>query len=647
MSTVAEALDRVVAAKPNGRVRPSQQQMADVIARALVERTHVIVEAGTGTGKSLGYLIPSIESGRQVIVATATKTLQNQLGEVELPFLKEHLDPKLTWSIIKGRQSYACLAKLEERFGDGLGTTGLFAPDDLGELHADVAFIAQWARDHSTGDRDDLPRAVSDAAWNESSVSGMECPGANRCAQGDRCLAERSIRKAAEAQIIVTNHHLYGLDLTSGGRILPEHDAVVFDEAHKLEDALSSAFGVDITGGRLSHFAGQIRRILPDIVGRDGRNVIADVRDRAAELRTVLGRLGDGAIDPGEGELGAALAKAHLTVTMALRRVHEQMADEPAQGIWARVQAQGGHLAGDLAFAMAVPEGSVAWMELGVLRVAPVEIGPHLARNLLTQRPAILTSATLSVGGSLAPLGARLGFIESPMEDDPFADGIDEPIQRTYEGIRLESTFDYRAQALLYIGSELPDPRTAEFEAAALAEIAALVEHAGGRTLVLTTSHRMVDLAARRLAGGPFRVLSQGELPRTALLNEFSANETSVLVATMGYWEGIDIPGPSLSLVVIDKIPFPRPDDPLTQARRDRVEAAGGSAFNAVDLPRAAMLLAQGSGRLIRNEVDRGVVAILDNRLTAKRYGIRLIRSLPPMQRTSDRERAVRFLQSL
>ncbi|MBT8208663.1 MAG: ATP-dependent DNA helicase, partial [Acidimicrobiia bacterium] len=216
-----------------------------------------------------------------------------------------------------------------------------------------------------------------------------------------------------------------------------------------------------------------------------------------------------------------------------------------------------------------------------------------------------------------------------------------------YEGLRLESTFDYRSQAMLYIGSDLPDPRTAEFQGAALAEIAALVEHAGGRALVLTTSHKMVDLAVRQLAHGPFRVLAQGDLPRTALLNEFSSNETSVLVATMGYWEGIDIPGPSLSLVVIDKIPFPRPDDPLTQARRDRVEATGGSAFNAVDLPRAAMLLAQGSGRLIRNEVDRGVVAILDNRLTAKRYGIRLIRSLPPMQRTSDRERAIRFLQSL
>jgi ATP-dependent DNA helicase DinG len=475
----------------------------------------------------------------------------------------------------------------------------------------------------------------------------MECPGAARCPQGAGCFAEAAIARARDADVIVTNHHLYGLHLASGRRILPEHDVVVFDEAHKLEGALSSAFGVDIGAGRLNALAGNAARLI-DPKSRRDRDPMESLREAAAEMQRVFRDLPPERVEPSQGEVGSAILAAINAVAIAQRALLKADEGDPLAGPIARAKAQAGHVAGDFDMAFDLPGGYVSWAEphRGVVRVAPVQVDAALGESLLVETPAILTSATLTVGRSFAPLARRLGLVEEA-GDDPLAAAVEDPIPRTYERLQVDGSFDYAASGLLYVASHLPDPRDDAFIPAALDEIAELTSASGGRALVLATSHRMVDLIAGRLATGPFRLLVQGQLPKKRLMASFAAEETSTLVATMGYWEGIDVPGPSLSLVVIDKLPFPRPDDPLTQARREAVEARGGSAFGEIDLPIATMLVAQGAGRLVRSEQDRGVVAILDRRLHHKGYGRRMLVSLPRLLRTSDRMRAVRYLEGV
>jgi ATP-dependent DNA helicase DinG len=618
--------------------------MVEAVATALSGRRHLVVEAGTGTGKSLAYLIPAVLSGDRIAIATATKSLQNQLSDVELPFLDSQLPFPVTWSVVKGRQSYACMAKLVERFGpdlDGQGIAELFAePGD------DLDVIVEWIRDGGTGDRDDLPVAVADDIWRQASVSGMECPGKASCPQGESCFAEMAIEAARDCQLTITNHHLYALHLASARRILPEHDAVIFDEAHKLEAASSSAFGVDVSGGRVTAFANNAQRLLPP---SDRERVIGALRANADRLGAMIRELPEARLNPAEGESGDAILGAIRAVAAADKALPKPAENDPRTGAIARVRNQGGHLQGDFGLALDLPDGFVSWAESprGVIRVAPIAVDVSIATNLLVRHPTIMTSATLTTGGSFTPLAARLGLSPRPISEDPAAFDVVDPLPRTYDGLRVEGSFDFSRQGLLYTAAELPDPREDDWSAAAAAEARLLVEASGGRALVLTTSFRMMSLIAEGLAGVPFIVLVQGELPKRQLISRFSASETSVLVATMGYWEGIDVPGPSLSLVVIDRIPFPRPDDPLMQARREAVAARGGSPFDEVDLPHATVLLAQGAGRLIRNENDRGVVAILDRRLSAMRYGQRILRSLPRLLRTSDWVRAIRFLEGV
>jgi ATP-dependent DNA helicase DinG len=633
-----EALKTALAAKDGAVDRPGQRAMAEAVAAAIAHGRHLMVQAGTGTGKSLAYLVPPLVAGKRVVVSTATKTLQDQLAGAELPFLAGTLEIPVTWAVLKGRQSYACMARLVERFGedlDGSGAAAALFDEPAGD---EARRVAAWAAGPVSGDRDDLPAAVPDGVWRELSVSGMECPGAARCPQGGRCFAEAALERARDAAVVVTNHHLYGLHLVSGKRILPEHDVVVFDEAHRLESALTSAFGVDVTPGRLVSLAGNARHVVGPAGRRDGIDPLEACRAAAGDLERELGRLDPGRVDPGNGELGAAIGRGIAAATAVGRAIRPaEGAPESLRGLIERVKRQAGHLAGDFQLAFDLPGDRVAWIEehRRALRVAPVEVAGALASHLLGSTPAVFTSATLTVGTSFAPLARRLGL--EPVPEG--AAGVDT--------LAVPGSFDYPSQALLYIASALPDPRSPDFEAAALAEVAVLVEAALGRALVLTTSYRMMEAAAARLDGSPWPVLVQGSLPKKRLIARFAAEESATLVATMGYWEGIDVPGPSLSLVVIDKLPFPRPDDPPVQARREAVAARGGDPFEEVDLPQATMLLAQGAGRLIRSESDRGVVAVLDNRLTAKRYGRRVIRSLPPFARTSDRERAVRFLRDL
>ncbi len=636
------ALAHVLSCKADGVERAGQTQMVKAVAAAIAGRSHLVVEAGTGTGKSLAYLIPAVLSGQRVAIATATKSLQNQLADADLPFLAKNLGVPVSWSVVKGRQSYVCMAKLSERLGPNLdGGTQLF--DEDGD---DLGVVADWVRSGGTGDRDDLPVTVPDDVWRRVSVSGMECPGKKQCPQGAKCFAEAAIDAARDAQITVTNHHLYALHMAAGRRILPDHDVIVFDEAHKLEAASSAAFGVDVGGGRLGTFANNAQRLIGP-AQRD--QLVGEVRSFVGRLNDAIELSPEARLNPAEGSLGEAILGAIRAVSQVTRALPKTDDDAPLAGPIARVRAQGGHIQADFGIALDMPDGYVAWAEPGrrVVRVAPITVDFSIAANLLVHHPTILTSATLTTGGSFAPLARRLGLTAQPMSDDPAAFDVEDPLPRTYEGLRVEGSFDYATQGLLYVASALPDPREDEWSTAAGAELRALVEAAGGRALVLTTSYRMLEVAATALEGVPFEVLVQGETAKRQLIARFAATETATLVATMGYWEGIDVPGPSLSLVVIDRIPFPRPDDPLMQARREAVVARGGSAFDEVDLPHATVLLAQGSGRLIRNEKDRGVIAILDRRLTAMRYGQRILRSLPRLLRTSDRDRAVHFLRDV
>jgi ATP-dependent DNA helicase DinG len=635
------ALEHVVATKPGGRRRLGQVEMVEAIAEAIEDGMHLLCEAGPGTGKSFGYLIPALCSGRRVVVSTATKSLQDQLSTRDLPFLAEvlaQIGVDFSWVTVKGRKNYLCRSRLAERLEaeGGSSQQGLFEEEVLPET---IRLLSEWADLNSTGDRDDLPEHVPDELWSEVSVAGIECPGRDGCPQGDSCFAMAALDKAQEADVVIVNHHLYGADLMMGGSVLPEHDLVVFDEAHRLEDTMAAAFGIDMTEGRFWQFQ---RSATAYLGGAAGRDLLNDLTRRVREVddalqRTPLGRVAEPASSP----IGSTFSTAAAAVGEVLKAIRDTQPTTPGSlGARARALRLGGHLAGDIAMAMSPPAGHVAWVEgegsRPTFRLAPVEVGPLLAQHLLSVRPVVLTSATLSVGGSMQLVAGRLGF-----EKD-----ADPPLG--YRSAQVGSPFDYDVQARVYVAARLPEPRSPDYQSAALDETERLVEASGGRALVLTTSFRMLEALADRLTEAlPFVVLVQGKLPKRRLVEQFEQDETSVLVATMGFWEGLDIPGRSLELVVIDKLPFPRPDDPLWAARREVAEAAGLSAFSTIDLPRAAILLAQGAGRLIRTTEDRGLVALLDSRLMKRRYGHHILRSLPPMPRITSPEAALTFLRSI
>ncbi|HEX5365968.1 MAG TPA: ATP-dependent DNA helicase [Acidimicrobiales bacterium] len=655
------ALARVVAALPGGgEARPGQDVMARAVADALAGHRHLVVRAGTGTGKTLGYLVPAVLSHRRTVVATATRALQDQLAAKDLPFLQDVLDQPFSWAVLKGRSNYVCVQRLAEVVPSPGGAPpgpsapgarpapapsggppspaappGRHGPSRAGQLALDglaeradpdeLASLARWAATTATGDRAELPAEPSDTAWAAVSTTSRDCPGAARCPRGDRCFAEAARARAASADVVVVNLHLYGLDLASDGAVLPDHEVTVIDEAHVLEDVISATTAVEVTSHRFAHVGRLLRGILADT-----GDTVTGVADAGTVLSSALvphrdQRLTAPLPDALAGAL-AAVRRRLVAAQEALRGVPDDVGDDVrARAVRARQATTA--LLEDLDAVVAPDDAHVLFVtgppHAPVLRLAPLDVADLLRERLWSRRPAVLTSATLAPGS-----GPRLGLP-----------------QRADELLDVGSPFDYGANAVLYCAAHLPRPGDPRWEAAAVEELAALLAAAGGRTLALFTSYRAMDRALEALRPRlPFPLLAQGELPKQALVERFAGDLDTCLFATMSFWQGIDVPGPSLSLVTIDRLPFPRPDDPLLQARRQHV---GAGAFLAIDVPRAATLLAQGVGRLVRAGTDRGAVAVLDPRLATARYGPKIVATLPRMRRTRDRAEVEAFLRSL
>ncbi len=620
-STAGDALAAVTATLPGVERRPGQRRMAELVAAALDAGRHLVVQAGTGTGKTLAYLVPAIRSGHHVVVATATKALQDQLASKDLPFLHGVLDEPFDWAVLKGRSNYVCLQRIRELAPGQSGQLELEGMADT--TREELTRLRRWAGRTASGDAAELEWSPTEAAWRAVSVSSDECPGAERCPMGDPCFAELARRRAAVADVVVVNTHLYGLHVGSGGAFLPDHDVVVFDEAHVLEDVMSDTIGAKLSPGRFVWLAGVVRRVIGDA------DVVAGIFALTDTLRDALGPFaGQRLQQPYPEAVQEALAEARIRLDralLALNAIETPLEDAKQRKL--RAQLLIGRTVDVLDLALSQHDGYVDFVsgppEHPELEIAPLDVGPALAEFVWSARTAILTSATVP-----SSLPARLGM---PADEVDTAD--------------VGSPFDYEHHALLYCALHLPDPRHADYRDALHGELVALIEAAGGRTLSLFTSWKAMDLAAaavREQLDTP--ILTQRELPKPALVRRFTADESLSVFATAGFFQGVDVPGRTLSLVTIDRLPFPRPDDPLLSARR---ELLGPTAFAEIDLPRAAMMLAQASGRLIRTAADRGVVAVFDRRLGTARYRWEIIAALPPMRRTRDRAEVETFLRRL
>jgi ATP-dependent DNA helicase DinG len=610
-----QLLGRVTATLPGCEARPQQVAMTRAVAEAVASGRPLAVQAGTGVGKSLAYLcgtLPYLRAeGKRMVVATATKALQDQLAGKDLPALAA-VHPDLTWSVLKGRSNYLCRQAAAEV------ATAPSLPL-LASEREEVASLAAWAASSPTGDRAELDFEPHPATWAMVSVGADQCPGAAQCPSGQTCFAEAAYARAREAEVVVTNLHLLGAHAASGGFILPEHDVIVVDEVHEAEEVFTGSLGTSLSPRRVGAVAGLARVACGQRPGEGELGRHPDGLERAL-MPLVDRRLASGAsADPALSGVLADLAEAVRHTRGLVRQL-----DREAGGVPARDRAGKAldTLAADIATVLAATsQSTVTWVERGsqpVLRVAPLDVAEPLASVLWSSAIPILTSATLP-----ARAASRLGLSADAVELD------------------VGSPFQYRTIAVLYV-PRLPANNSPDHEVAAHAELELLINAAGGRTLALFTSWRAMRAARTALEGRlSYRVLGQDDLPKPALVEAFGSDETSCLFATMGFWQGVDVPGRTCSLVVLDRLPFARPDDPIAQARRER---AGPAAFAAVDVPHAAVRLAQGAGRLIRSATDRGVVAVLDPRLAEASYRQPLLAALPPMRRTRDRATAKAFL---
>ncbi|MFC6887138.1 MULTISPECIES: ATP-dependent DNA helicase [Actinomadura] len=706
-----------------GAERPGQVTMAEAVEHAIGSGEHVAAQAGTGTGKSLAYLVPAIRHAvvkrTTVVVSTATIALQRQLVDRDLPRLAEalrpHLGVDLKFAILKGRRNYLCLHRVQTGVPeDEEGSESLFDPQQLSFLGRQVKRLNEWADETKTGDRDELVPGVGEQAWRQVAVTAKECLGAQRCPQGTECFAELARAEAGEAHIVVTNHALLAIDALEEFQVLPEHDVVIVDEAHELVDRVTSVATGDLSGPGVDTAA-----------RRCGRLIEESVADRLKEASEGLGILLDdmpaGRMDVLSPALGNTLAVVRDAAHACLTAIGPEKKDSDPGDMAARKAARSTledlHDTAVRLLDAFLPEISarfdVVWLEKPfvqdgrpkrppTLHVAPIGVGGLLRTTLFEKRTAILTSATLTLGGSFEPLARQWGLPPLPApapadqssappkprqgedadaraaaeglartaapapdaqsqsdashapggdgngQENPNGDGksrtdgkdgSDDADQLVWSGLDVGSPFDHPKSGILYVARHLPPPGRDGLADAYLTEITELIEAAGGRTLGLFSSMRAARQAADELKDHlTHPLLCQGEDSTSQLVRQFAEDERTCLFGTLSLWQGVDVPGPSLQLVIMDRIPFPRPDDPISSARQRAVAARGGNGFMAVAATHAALLLAQGAGRLLRSTDDRGVVAILDPRLATARYGGFLKNSLPPFWATTDRE---------
>ena len=595
--------------------------MSHAIAESLASGRSIIVQAGTGTGKSLGYLVPAILTGETAVVATATKALQDQLNSNDLPLLQKHLDIPFTWAVVKGRSNYACLQRINERADK---SAQLEFEETSDKVNKEIDELIAWAKKTKTGDFDELPRIPSDRAKQAISVSTDECPGKNKCPVGANCFAERARDAASTANVVVVNIALYGAHIASSGNILPEHKIVIFDEAHQLESSLSDAVGIQLTNGRVSSFASSVRRVIADPM----------VTNRLEEL----GLRFSGAIGPHVGNRLQRPLPSNIVENMSLIRIEvatlinalrELKTDnEPTQQRIYRAQTQGTRLTESLDIALGSFEGYVAYVEGSeerpILRITPLHIGEVLATNVWNEHTAVLTSATVPHS-----MPERVGL----------------PLDGT-EVLTVDSPFDYEKNSILYCSRFFPEVKSPAYKDFLYDEMEALMTAAGGRTLALFTSnaalYAAIDAMRERVS---FPILGPKDYPRQTLIDMFIEDESACIFASQGFFQGVDFPGRTLSLVILDKLPFPTPTDPLLEARRDAV--GRDKSFGEIDLPMAATSLAQAAGRLIRTDTDRGVVAVFDSRLATAKYKWTLINAMPPMNKTRERPVVEQFLRDI
>ena len=645
-----------------GEERPGQVEMAEAVTHALSDKEHLLVQAGTGTGKSLGYLVPALLHDRRVVVATATLALQHQLVERDIPRLVDAIGASefkdavdTSYAVLKGRSNYVCLHRIREGVPD---EQGALVEVPKGSMARKVLDLRSWAEEEAktdgTGERDHAPRHT-DREWRQVSVNHRECLGASRCPFGTECFVEVAREQAHRSHLIVTNHSLLAIDAIEGVPMIPDYDVVVVDEAHELVARVTQAATDELAVNDVERAARRSQKHVGD------SNAADDLADAGDALQMAMDEASPGRFD----DVPEALKDALVLVRDAARAVisaypREAEGGAPGEdGVDAgRTQARG-MVQEVFVTAERMAAGAdtdVLWLSEGGDRipprlcVAPLQVWGQMRDKLLSDKTAVFTSATLMLGGDFSAMAVSIGLKPAERlveEGEVSPEHPDDALP--WRGLDVGSPFDYGRQAILYVARHLPTPGRDGLGKAQLDEIVELVDAAEGRTLGLFSSRRAAETAAEevRTRLPHLTTLAQGDAQLPELARQFVEDPHTCLFGTLSLWQGLDVPGETCQLVLIDRIPFPRPDDPLMSARQRAADQAGGNGFMQVAATHAALLLAQGTGRLIRTTADRGVVAVLDPRLVTARYGGFLKASLPPMWATTDPEVARQALKRL